>query len=93
LAGLKPLESRLRASRTNLELRIKARRDGLSFGLLERALGGRVGRVKEIVVRPAEGGSEDDVSLMLTRVSAAETADIVRRLRTLDGVIEIAEGG
>src|SRR5580693_8329611 len=34
LAGLKPLEERYRASRTNLELRIRARRDGLSLASL-----------------------------------------------------------
>jgi len=93
LAGLKPVEERLRASRTNLELHIKARRDGISVGVLERTLGGRAGRVKQIVVRPAEEFGEDDVSLMLTRVSAADTADIVRRLRAADGVIQITEGG
>jgi putative Mg2+ transporter-C (MgtC) family protein len=93
LAGLKPIEERLRASRTNLELRIKARRDGFSLGLLERTLGGRAGRVKQIVVRPAEDDSEDDVSLMLSRVSAADTADIIHRLRAVDGVFQIAEAG
>jgi putative Mg2+ transporter-C (MgtC) family protein len=92
LAGLKPLEERFRASRTNLELRIKARRDGFSLGLLERALGGRAGRVKQVVVRPADDDGEDDVSLMLTRVSAADTADIIQRLRSVDGVLAIAEG-
>jgi len=91
LAGLKPLEERMRASRTNLQLRIRARRDGFSFGLLERALGGRAGRVKQIVVRPAPGESEDDVSLMLTRVSAADTADIIHRLKAVDSVLEVAE--
>ncbi len=93
LAGLKPLEERFRASRTNLELRIKARREGFSLGLLERTLGGRAGRVKQVVVRPADDDGEDDVSLMLTRVSAADTADIIHRLRALDGVLAIAEGG
>ena len=93
LAGLKPLEERLRASRTNLELQIKAKRDGFSFGLLERALGGRAGRVKQIVVRPAAEDHEDDVSLMLSRVSAADTADIIHRLRSVDGVLQIAEAG
>ena len=91
LAGLKPIEERFRASRTNLELRLRARRDGFSFGLLERALGGRVGRVRQIVVRPAAADGEDDVRLMLTRVSAADTADIIHRLRAVDGVLEIAE--
>jgi putative Mg2+ transporter-C (MgtC) family protein len=92
LAGLKPLEERFRASRTNLELRIRARREGFSLGLLERALGGRAGRVKQVVVRPAADDGEDDVSLMLARVSAADTADIIRRLRAADGVLAIAEG-
>jgi putative Mg2+ transporter-C (MgtC) family protein len=92
LAGLKPLEERFRASRTNLELRIKARREGFSLAVLERALGGRAGRVKQVVVRPADDDGEDDVSLMLARVSAADTADIIRRLRAADGVLAIAEG-
>ena len=56
LAGLKPLEERYHASRTNLELRIKTRRGGLSLGLLETALGARASRVKQIVVRAAEQG-------------------------------------
>jgi hypothetical protein len=44
--------------------------------------------------RPVCGTNcEDHVSLMLTRISAADTADIVRRLRAMDGVIQIAEGG
>jgi putative Mg2+ transporter-C (MgtC) family protein len=93
LAGLKPLEERFRASRTNLELRIRARREGFSLGMLDRALGGRASRVKQVVVRPADDDGEDDVSLMLTRVSAADTADIIQRLRSVDGVLAIAEGG
>jgi putative Mg2+ transporter-C (MgtC) family protein len=91
LAGLKPLEERYRASRTNLELQIKARRGDFSLGLLERALGGRASRVKQVVVRAAEGVGEDDVTLMLTRVSAADTADIIHKLETIDGLLHIAE--
>jgi len=93
LAGLKPLEERFRASRTNLELRIRARREGFSLSVLDRALGGRASRVKQVVVRPADDDGEDDVSLMLTRVSAADTVDIIQRLRSVDGVLAIAEGG
>ncbi|HUZ12190.1 MAG TPA: MgtC/SapB family protein [Caulobacteraceae bacterium] len=91
LAGLKPLEERFRASRTNLELHIKTRRGDLSLGRLEQALGGRAGRVKQIVVRPAEDDALDDVTLLLTRVSAADTADIVRKLKAVDGVLQIGE--
>jgi putative Mg2+ transporter-C (MgtC) family protein len=93
LAGLKPLEDRYRASRTNLELRIRARRDGFSLASLEQALGGRAARVKQIAVRAAEDQSQDDVSLMLSRVSAADTADILQRLRAVDGVLQAGEAG
>lgn len=91
LAGLKPLEERYRASRTNLELQIKARRGELSLGLLEKALGGRASRVRQIIVRQAEQDTEDDVRLMLTRVSAVDTADIIHKLETVDGVLQIDE--
>jgi putative Mg2+ transporter-C (MgtC) family protein len=91
LAGLKPLEERYRASRRNLELQIKTRRGGLSLGLLEKALGGRASRVKQIVVRAAEQDSEDDVTLMLSRVSASDTADIIHKLEAVDGVLRIGE--
>jgi putative Mg2+ transporter-C (MgtC) family protein len=91
LAGLKPLEDRYRASRTNLELKIKARQGGLSLGVLEQALGGRASRVKRIVVQAAEQAGEDDVTLLLTRVSAADTADIIHRLEAVEGVLTIGE--
>jgi putative Mg2+ transporter-C (MgtC) family protein len=91
LAGLKPLEDRYRASRTNLELQIRALRGELSLGLLEKALGGRASRVKQIVVRAAELESEDDVTLMLTRVSAVDTADIIQKLQAVEGVLAINE--
>jgi putative Mg2+ transporter-C (MgtC) family protein len=91
LAGLKPLEERYRASRTNLELRIKARSGELPLSLLERTLGGRAARVRQVVVRPADAEGEDDVTLMLTRVSAGDTADIIRKLEAVDGVLQIGE--
>jgi putative Mg2+ transporter-C (MgtC) family protein len=91
LAGLKPLEDRYRASRTNLELRVRAQRNGLSLGVLEKALGARASRVRQIVVRAADRESEDEVTLMLTRVSAVDTADIIHKLEAVDGVLQIAE--
>jgi putative Mg2+ transporter-C (MgtC) family protein len=91
LAGLKPLEDRYRASRTNLELRITTQRSGFSLGLLEEALAGRASRVKRIVVRAAEQGGEDDVTVLLSRVSAADTTDIVQRLEAVPGVLRIGE--
>jgi len=91
LAGLKPIEDRYHAARTNLELRIQARRGALSLGLLERVLGGRASRVRQLVVRGAEHEDEDEVRLMLTRVSAADTADIIHKLEAIDGVLRIDE--
>ena len=91
LAGLKPIEERFRASRTNLELKLRVRSGDLPLSLLEKALGGRAARVKQVIVRASEVGGQDDVTLMLTRVSPADTADIIHRLETVDGVLQIGE--
>lgn len=91
LAGLKPFEERYRASRTALELHLTARRGQMSVGLLEQALGGRAARVKQLIVQAGEEEDQDDVTLVLTRVSQNDTADIVRSLESLPAVSNVRE--
>lgn len=91
LAGLKPLEERFRASRANLELRLKAQRGEMSVGLLEQTLGGRAARVRQLVVRPADEADVDDVRISLTRGSASDTQDIMARLRSVAAIHEVLE--
>jgi hypothetical protein len=47
--------------------------------------------VRQVIVPTAEDEGSDDVSLMLTRVPALETAEIIQRLRRTDGVLQVAE--
>jgi len=91
LAGLKPLEERIRASRTNLELQLTTLKDAFALSKLDGALGGRAGRVRQVIIRPAEAEGQDDVRLLLARVSPVDTADILRRLAKLEGVLRVEE--
>jgi putative Mg2+ transporter-C (MgtC) family protein len=91
LAGLKPLEERFRASHTALDLRLSARRGEMSVGLLETALGGRAARVRQLVVRNGEDEALEDVHVVLTRVSARDTDEIIRRLLELPAIIAVSE--
>ena len=91
LAGLKPLEDRYHASRTNLELQIKARRGGLSLGSLETRLAGARPGSSASSCAPPNRVRKTMSALLLTRVSAADTADIIRRLEAVDGVLKIDE--
>jgi putative Mg2+ transporter-C (MgtC) family protein len=93
LAGLKPLVERYHASRNALELRFEVRRGALTMTALEAALGGRTIRVKQFVVQPSDHDQQDDVTLILTRVSPKDTADIVLRLGALPGVSDVREAG
>ena len=91
LAGLKPFEERYRASRTALELKLKARRGEMSVGLLEQALGGRAARVRQLIVQAGPETDQDDVTLVLTRVSPRDTAEIVSSLQALPAILEVSE--
>jgi putative Mg2+ transporter-C (MgtC) family protein len=91
LAGLKPFEERFRATYRTLQLRLDAHRGALSAERIEQALGGRAARIKQLVVQAGENPELDDVTLVLTHVSARETADVVRRLEGLDAVLKVRE--
>lgn len=91
LAGLKPLEERMRDRRTALELQLSARRGQMSVGLLQSALGSHAARVQQLVVRAGEDADLEDVRLVLTRVAPREAGDIVRRLAAAPGVVTVCE--
>lgn len=93
LAGLKPLEERYRASHTALELKLAARPGEMTVGLLETALGGRAARIRQLVVRRGEAADEEDVTLILTRVSPKDTADIVHKLEEVPAILRVHERG
>jgi len=90
LVALKPLERRYHAARPSLELRFLAPAGHASVGMLDKALGRRAFRIKQMTVRSADGES-DDVRLLLDRVSAGDTAEIIAALRKIEGVSGIEE--
>jgi len=91
LAGLKPLEDRYRASRTALQLRLAVRQGEMSVGLLEKALGTRAARVKQLIVRNGLEEGRDEVTLIFIRLSQRDTLEIIRNLQAQDAVLDVAE--
>jgi putative Mg2+ transporter-C (MgtC) family protein len=91
LAGLKPLEDRYTALRASLELHLKARSGETSLASLERALGVHAGRVKQLIVQPNAGEDDDDVTLILARVSSRDKAVIIRGLEGLPFISSVNE--
>ena len=93
LAGLKPFEDRYTARRTSLELRLKARRGETSLASLAQALGRHGTRVKQLIVQHDGAGDNDDVTLVLDRVSPRDTADVILSLERLPFVSAVDEKG
>jgi putative Mg2+ transporter-C (MgtC) family protein len=91
LAWVKPFEDRFHGRRPALVLRFRAR-DGLaSVGLLEQALGRRAARVKQLVVRASAEEGWEEIRLVLNRVSASDTAEVMAALARIEGVTALRE--
>jgi putative Mg2+ transporter-C (MgtC) family protein len=93
LAGLKPVEERFDASRRSLELHVQARAGETSLAAIESALGGRATRVRQLVIKKSDHDDHDDVTLILTRVSARETTEIIQALQALAFVLNVEANG
>ncbi|WP_297694422.1 MgtC/SapB family protein [Phenylobacterium sp.] len=91
LAGLKPIEEQYRATHASLDLRILGRRGELSAGVVEGALGPRSSRIKRLVLQPSEGGDEDEIRLVLSRVSPKDTAELIRSIENAPAVLSVEE--
>jgi hypothetical protein len=63
----------------------------MSVGLLEQILGAKAARVRQLVVQPADEADLDDVRIILTRVSAVDTENIIARLRAEPSIHEVLE--
>ena len=89
LAGLKPLEDRFAALRSPLKLQLKARPGETSLASLERTLGGPGARVRQLIVQRDDGKDDDDVTLVLDRVSSRDTADLILDLERLPFILSV----
>jgi len=80
LAGVKPLEERLRGRREPVELRLTVRRGAVAAGLLKQVLGWRADRVRQVVVQSDESSDTDQVALTLAAQPPRDVDEMIRLL-------------
>jgi putative Mg2+ transporter-C (MgtC) family protein len=91
LAGIKPLEERFqKRSQTHL-IHVRARHGTLSIDALDEALGYRARRITRYVASPSDDADYDDILISATRLTATDIDDIIRQLRKLPDIAEVAE--
>jgi putative Mg2+ transporter-C (MgtC) family protein len=90
LAGVKPIEEAYRARNQSCRLVVEAAQGALTPELVKKTLGVRMAQIKRFVVKTREGGTIDDVTLILARVSAQDTQNIVDKLQSLAGVSQVS---
>ena len=92
LAGIKPIEERMRDRTQTRQVVITARRETVSMATLHDVLGGRAARVKQFILRQGTGDEHDAIEVTFTRLTREATDDLVAKLRATPGVIEIEAG-
>jgi putative Mg2+ transporter-C (MgtC) family protein len=88
LAGIKPLEEWLQKRSRTCEIVMKAATGSISVETVSQTLGGYGRRITRYVAVPVEGGEE--IRITLSRVPPALAAELVARLKTLPGILEIS---
>ncbi len=89
LAGLKPLEERYLAARGALELSVTAAHGTVSVGFLQQALGRRAGRIRQLIVHGREAEGSEEATLVMTRLSAKDTQEIVQTLESMPNISQV----
>jgi len=80
LAGVKPLDARIRNGRHSLELRLQTERGATSIGVLQEARGWRAVHVKQMFVQASDEAGRGDVTLPFGAMASKDIADIVQNL-------------
>jgi putative Mg2+ transporter-C (MgtC) family protein len=91
LAGIKPLEERYLRGRHAVAFSLKAKRGEVSVDLLDKALGSRSARVRQLVVKGSETADTDDVILAFEHVTIDDVAQIRKVLEQLPCILSIDE--
>ncbi len=86
LAGLKPIEDRVRDRFTTRQLAVVAKRGALSIATLHEVAGARATRVKQFVSTPADEHT-DAVRITFSRLSREAIEKIAAKLRELPFVV------
>jgi putative Mg2+ transporter-C (MgtC) family protein len=90
LAGVKPLEEMYRARNQSCRLVIEATHGGLTPELVKKTLAIRTGQIKRFVVKSKEGTGNDEITLILSRVSSQDRQNFADQIQNLDGVIQVS---
>jgi putative Mg2+ transporter-C (MgtC) family protein len=91
LAGIKPIEEKFRERKQTFELAILADHGALSLDLLRATLGERTRRVKQFVVHRSEAADQDDVTIVMSRVTSKDVSIIAGEFRALPCVRDVRE--
>ncbi len=92
LAGLKPLEERVRDSSQTRQLVISTKRDTMSMASLHDVIGSRATRVKQFILEKGAEGDTDAIQIVFTRLSRAAVDDVAAQLRAHPDVISVEVG-
>ena len=89
LAGLKPIEDRVRERSQTRQMVIATKRDSMSLATLHDAVGARASRIKQFVLQRGAEGEVDAIQVVFTRLSTEAVNDIARQLRGHPDVISV----
>jgi putative Mg2+ transporter-C (MgtC) family protein len=87
LAGLKPIEERVRDSVQSRLLVVTAKRGEMSIATLHDVLGPRSGRVKQFILLQDAGEELDTVQITFSRMPRDAVENVATKLRTLPFVV------
>ena len=92
LAGIKPIEERLRERTQTRQVLISAQRNSMSLATLHDVIGGRATRVKQFILRQGAEDEPDVIEVTFSRLTKEATDDIVAMLRALPYVVAVEAG-
>lgn len=86
LAGIKPLEEMYRARNQTCHLKVQSARGSVSPEIIRDALNLRDSQIKRFLVRADAADTDDEVTIVIGRVSSPDVKNFVATLNKLDGV-------
>lgn len=90
LAGIKPLEERVRGTRRAVQIHFRADR-GAAPRLVEQALGWRSAQVRRLLIQPSEILDVDDVQITFGPLPRRDIEETIRSLSDLPSVADVRE--
>ena len=89
LAGIKPIEERVRDRNQLRQIAISAQRNTLSMATLHDLIGPRATRVRQFIHQQGNEDEPDSIEVTFTRLRRDELDDIVTKLKALPHVLHV----